>query len=94
MFIVQHKQKIPKGGINLPSIFLIVSFLVNLVNRMSSTCCGGRKDVYTYLPVLLIFFFPPNVECQPVGQARRGNSQLWDLGYNISDNLLIGSPSV
>ena len=58
MFIVQHKQKIPKGGINLPSIFLIVSFLVNLVNRMSPTCCGGRKGVYTYLPVLLIFFFP------------------------------------
>ena len=58
MFIVQHKQKIPKGGINLPSIFLIVSFLVNLVNRMSSTCCGGRKGVYTYLPVLLIFFVP------------------------------------
>lgn len=57
MFIVQHKQKIPKGGINLPSIFLIVSFLVNLVNRMSPTCCGSRKGIYIYLPVLLIFFF-------------------------------------
>lgn len=57
MFIVQHKQKIPKGGVNLPSIFLIVSFLVNLVNRMAPTCCGGRKGIYVYLPVLLIFFF-------------------------------------
>lgn len=57
MFIVQHKQKIPKGGVNLPSIFLIVSFLVNLVNQMAPTCCGGRKGIYVYLPVLLNFFF-------------------------------------
>lgn len=57
MFIVQHKQKIPKGGVNLPSIFLIVSFLVNLVNQMAPTCCGDRKGIYIYLPVLLIFFF-------------------------------------
>lgn len=93
MFIVQHKQKIPKGGVNLPSIFLIVSFLVNLVNQMAPTCCGGRKGIYVYLPVLLIFFFFFNFECQPVGQARRSNSQLWDLGYNISDNWLMASPS-
>ena len=93
MFIVQHKQKIPKGGVNLPSIFLIVSFLVNLVNQIAPTCCGGRKGIYIYLPVLLIFFFF-NFECQPVGQARRSNSQLGDLGYNVSDNLLTASPSV